>query len=303
MSTRPFVSHSEIERETGFGSDQLRKWRQRFGFPTLEALPVGKTAYARKTVDQLLLIKRLLEAGFRPRQVVGKSVLELEKLKLAMGLMVPVVDRNESTFALVEQLKRTDLQGFRALLEAERGTRTLLDFACNTVTPLMISIGDAWSREEIDIYHEHLCTFCVERYLQSEILKLKPSNGLPTILFALAPKENHLLGLLMAEAVLAEQGAVTINIGADVPLNDLKLAAISCNADVLALSFSFAYPARNVVPILLHLRRLLPVKIQIWAGGAGLSGVRKPPNGVRIISDLKDAVVALNDLSIHHSTQ
>jgi len=57
------------------------------------------------------------------------------------------------------------------------------------------------------------------------------------------------------------------------------------------------------MPILLHLRRLLPVKIQIWAGGAGLSGVRKPPNGVRIISDLKDAVVALNDLSIHHSTQ
>jgi methanogenic corrinoid protein MtbC1 len=294
MSTRPFVSQSEIERETGFGNDQLRKWRQRFGFPPLDASGVGKTAYASKTVDQLLLIKRLLEAGFRPGQLLSKSVLELEKLKLAMGLMAPDVDRNESTNALVEQLKQTDLQGFRALLEEERRTRTLLDFLCHTVTPLMISIGDAWSREEIDIYHEHLCTFCVERYLQSEILKLKPRTGLPTILFALAPKENHLLGLLMAEAVLAEQGAMTINMGSDVPLNDLKLAAISCKADVLALSFSFAYPARNVVPTLLHLRRLLPQQIQIWAGGAGLSGVRKQPHGVRIISDLKDAVVALN---------
>ena len=298
MSTRPFVSQSEIERETGFGNDQLRKWRQRFGFPVLEALAVGKPGYARHTVDQLLLIKRLLEAGFRPGQVVGKSVIELEKLKLAMGLMAPVVDLDESTTALVEQLKQTDLRGFRALLEQERGTRTLLDFVCNTVAPLMISIGDAWSREEIDIYHEHLCTFCVERYLQSEILKLKPRDGFPTILFALAPRENHLLGLLMAEAVLAEQGAITINIGSDVPLNDLKLAAISCNADVLALSFSFAYPARNVLPTLQHLRRLLPMQIQIWAGGAGLSAVRKPPNGVRIISDLNDAVVALNDLHL-----
>ena len=303
MSTRPFVSQSEIERETGFGNDQLRKWRQRFGFPKLESLGVGKPGYTSKTVDQLLLIKRLLEAGFRAGQVVGKSVPELEKLKLAIGLVAPVVGWDEPTIALVEQLKRTDLRGFRAMLEKERGTRTLLDFACNTVSPLMISIGDAWHRNEIEIYHEHLCTFCVERYLQSEILKLKPRDGLPTILFALAPKENHLLGLLMAEAVLAEQGAMTINIGSDVPLNDLKLAAISCHADVLALSFSFAYPARNVVPTLLHVRRLLPMHIQIWAGGAGLSSVRKQPNGVRIIRDLNDAVVALNDLRLDHSSQ
>jgi len=303
MNTRPFVSQSEIERETGFGHDQLRKWRQRFGFPRLEALADGKPSYTPKTVDQLLLIKRLLEAGFRAGQVVGKSVLELKKLKLAIGLAAPVVSWDEPTTALVEQLKRTDMREFSALLEKERGKRTLLDFAHNTVSPLMIRIGDAWHRHEIEIYHEHLCTFCIERYLQSEILKLKPRDGLPTILFALAPKENHLLGLLMAEAVLAEQGATTINMGSDVPLNDLKLAAISCKADVLALSFSFAYPARNVVPTLLHMRRLLPLHIQLWAGGAGLSCVRKPPKGVRIILDLNDAVVALNDLHADHSSQ
>ena len=109
-----------------------------------------------------------------------------------------------------------------------------------------------------------------------------------------------MLGLLMIEAVLAEQGARTINIGADIPLNNVKLAAISCKADVVALSFSFAYPARDVVPTLLHLRRLLPLQIQIWAGGAGLSGIRKHPKGVRIISDIEEAVAALNDLPLQN---
>jgi methanogenic corrinoid protein MtbC1 len=302
MRTRTFVLPSEIERETGFGTGQLRKWRQRFGFPPGEVSADGKAAFSRKTVDQLLLIKRLLEAGFRPGQVVDKTTSELEKLNLALGLSVPDVRRARSTQALIDQLKRTDLAGFTALLAKERAKRTLLNFVRDTVTPLMKGIGDAWTRDEIDIHHEHLCSSCVERLLHAEIHKLKPKKGLPNILlFALAPGEHHMLGLLMIEAALAEQGVKTINIGSDIPLNNLKLAAISCKADVVALSFSFAYPARDVVPTLLHLRRLLPIRIQIWAGGSGVAGVKKHPKGVRIISDIDEAVAALKELPIEHS--
>jgi DNA-binding transcriptional MerR regulator len=160
---------SEIERETGFGTGQLRKWRQRFGFPPGEVSADGKAAFSRKTVDQLLLIKRLLEAGFRPGQVVDKTTSELEKLNLALGLSVPDVRRARSTQALIDQLKRTDLAGFTALLAKERAKRTLLDFVRDTVTPLMKGIGDAWTRDEIDIHHEHLCSSCVERLLHAEI--------------------------------------------------------------------------------------------------------------------------------------
>ncbi len=301
MRTKTFVLPSEIERETGFGKDQLRKWRQRFGFPPAESTPDGKPAYSSKTVDRLLLVKRLLDAGFRPGQVVDKTTPELEKLHLALGLSCSVVCHDESTQALIEQLKRSDLAGFKALLIEQRSTRTLFDFVQNTLTPLMIGVGDAWKRDEISIHHEHLCTFCVERYLHAEILKFNPKNGLPTVLFALAPGEHHLLGLLMIEAVLAEQGANTINIGSDIPLNNLKMAAISCKADVVALSFSFAYPARDVVPTLLHLRRLLPVQIEIWAGGAGLIGIKKHPKGVRLMLDIGEAVAALNKLPLQLS--
>jgi hypothetical protein len=97
----------------------------------------------------------------------------------------------------------------------------------------------------------------------------------------------------MSEAVLAEQGARTISIGSNIPLNNLKLAASSYDVDVVALSFSFAYPARDVVPTLVHLRRLLPSRIQIWAGGAGLAGVRRHPKGVSIFSDFEQAIAAL----------
>ena len=100
MRISQFYLPSEIERETGFGKEQLRKWRQRFGFPPKESNLTGATAYSLTTVNQLLLIKRLLEAGLRPAQVVGKSILELERLKLGMGLNIQAVLPDESTIKL-----------------------------------------------------------------------------------------------------------------------------------------------------------------------------------------------------------
>lgn len=298
MRTNLFFSPSEIERETGFGKEQLRKWRQRYGFPPRESNPDGHPIYSLKTVEQLHLIKRLLEAGFRPYQVVGKTVLELETLKFQLGLNIKNETPDELTNKFIEFIKLANLKGFTALLKKKRRTQTMFNFIQNTITPLMVGIGDAWSRDEIDIHHEHLCTACIERYLQSEILKFLPIKGLPNILFSLPPGENHLLGLLMIEAVMAERGVTTINIGSHIPLNNLKLAAISCKSDVVALSFSFAYSARDVLPTLLHFRRLLPLNIQIWAGGAGISVIRKKPKGVKMFYDLNEAVLAMSQIPI-----
>ena len=226
MSTDASVPPSEIERETGFGKGQLRKWRQRYGFPLLESMVYRNSAYSRQTVDKLILIKRLLEAGFRPGQVVGMTTPGLEKLLLGLVLSVPVVRHDESTQVCIELLKRSAVAELLVLLAELRAKGTLADFVRYTVAPLLIDVGDAWKTNEIDIYHEHLCTCCIERYLQGEILKLKPKNGLPRVLFALPPGEHHLIGLLMAEAVIAEQGASTISIGSDIPLSNLQLAAI-----------------------------------------------------------------------------
>ena len=297
MQRSTYFLPSEIERETGFGKEQLRKWRQRFGFPPKESNVDGKIAYSGQTVEQLHLIRRLLEAGFRPAQVVGKTVLELEKLKLELGLSAVVYAPDESIVSLIEYIKLNDLKGFLSLLIKKRGKQIMLDFVQNTIAPLMIGIGEAWRRDEIDIHHEHLCSAHIERYLHAEILRLRPREGLPVILLALPPGEHHLLGLLMAEAVLAEEGATTINIGSGIPLNNLKLAAITCKADVVALSFSFAHPSKDILPTILHFRRLLPPEIQIWVGGAGISVIRKKPKGVDFFYDFKDVVFALNNFS------
>jgi len=305
MPSRKLVAPSEIERETGFGKEQLRKWRQRFDFPLLESAVDGKPGYSRETIRRLLLIRRLLEGGFRPGQVVGKSVNELDKFLDALCQYPAPADvrPNESIQAFVAKLRQTDTAGFNALLAQERNRQTLFDFVRYTVAPLLVSIGDSWRRNELDIHHEHLCSSSIERFLHAQILALQPRPDSPCILFAVAPGERHVLGLLMSEAALADHGAKTINFGSNIPFDTLKLAAISNDVDVLALSFSFAYPAREILPTLMHLRRLLPSRIQIWAGGAGMASVRRDPKGIHIFSDFEGAIAALNDLVAQRSEQ
>jgi methanogenic corrinoid protein MtbC1 len=299
MQTPTLVPSSVIEYETGFSSDLLRKWRQRYGFPMQETVAGGKAFYSRETVNRLLLIKRLLENGFLPAQVVSRSPLELDRLLLAIANDAPNPSVNESIKKLIERLKHTDQVGFLALLVKARAKGTLTEFVTNTVAPLLTSVGVAWSTGEIEVYHEHLCSTIIERYLHAEILLCKPKRGFQKILILLAtpPEEHHALGLLMAEAALADQGAKTISLGTNIPLNDLKLAAISCQADIVALSLSFAISARRVRPILTHLRHILPDDVEIWAGGKGADIIRLPQSGVRIFLNFEESIVALHEFA------
>jgi methanogenic corrinoid protein MtbC1 len=218
-----------------------------------------------------------------------KSVTDLKLLK-------PDVERSESTNAFISLLKHFDSEAFKALLHKRRAKQTMLDFVQYTIAPLMVGVGDAWLSGEIDVFHEHLCSSMIERYLISQTLKSKPKPAFPIFLFALPPGERHQLGLLMVEAVMAEAGAYIVNVGTDIPLNSLKLAAIECRADVVALTFSFSYPLRDVVPTLMHARRLLPTRMLIWAGGSGLSQVRRVPKGVQIMTNFDEAITALGEL-------
>jgi DNA-binding transcriptional MerR regulator/methylmalonyl-CoA mutase cobalamin-binding subunit len=287
MQTPQLVPATDLERETGLGKDLLRKWRERYGFPTPENQSNGSLGYSREQVLQLRLIKRLLDVGFRPGQVVGKSIAELDRLigALAGNSVAPLW--NSVTREAIERLKQHDLEELKALLIKERAKGTLTDFVNHIVTPLVIAVGEAWARGEIEVYHEHLCSDELIRYLHAELRALKSKQGFPRIMFATPPDEIHVLGLLMAEAVLADQGANCVSVGPQIAMGELAMAVQACHANVVAMSFSLAYPTRRVRPMLAHLRELLPSSIGIWVGGAGASHILRPPKGVLIFGNLK----------------
>ena len=83
-------------------------------------------------------------------------------------------------------------------------------------------------------------------------------------------------------------GATSVSLGTQTPMRDILRAAASQNADIVALSFSSAYPTNQVADALAELRARLPVTIELWAGGANPALARCEQSGLRVVRGLDE---------------
>lgn len=301
MTNQELFSISSVERDTGLSKDTLRVWERRYGFPQPDRDDNGDRAYPREQVEKLRLIRRLLDQGKRPSKVVAASTEELVAMLEETAVEAPQAgDIGETDFLRLVRLHRSvELRTMLQQLVLKQG---LQRFASETVTALNVAIGQAWVRGELDVCEEHLYSEQIQNVLRNAIGSHSGGGSRPRILLTTFPDEQHGLGLLMAEAVLVPEGATCISIGVQTPLGDIRTAAITGQFDIVALSFSGAFPVRQAVEGLNQLRGMLPPEIALWAGGAALQGRRAKLDGIRVIYDLHDALAALGEWRTKHAT-
>jgi len=80
VNTALQLSIAAVERDTGIGKDTLRVWERRYGFPQPRRDGSGDRQYPLDQVERLRVIKRLLDGGHRPAQVVALPIDELDVL-------------------------------------------------------------------------------------------------------------------------------------------------------------------------------------------------------------------------------
>ena len=168
-------------------------------------------------------------------------------------------------------------------------------FVVDTLAPLAAEVGEAWMRGELVVADEHLFTEQVQNLLRGAIGAQAGSSGRPRILLTTLPDELHVLGLLMAEAMLVPEGVSCTSLGTRTPLADIRAATLAGVFDVVALSFSSAYPTRQAVDDLLELRASLPAHVALWAGGGAVHNRHKRLDGVRVVDGLEDTLIALHE--------
>ena len=292
-------SIAAVERDTGLAKDTLRVWERRYGFPTPARDANGERVYPPDQVEKLRLIRRLLDHGRRPAGVVGASVDELARM-LDDCVCPPgaaPATREDGLLQLVRLHRSAELN---AALRQALMKQGLQRFVADTVAPLAAAVGEAWVRGEVEVPEEHLFTEQVQNVLRSAIGAHATPGGRPRVLLTTFPEEEHVLGLLMAEAMLVPEGVACLSLGTRTPLADIRSAAVSGGFDIVGLSFSIAYPARQAIDGLLELRALLPHNIAIWAGGAAVRDKHKRLPGIRVVGGLDDTLAALRDWRAEH---
>lgn len=287
-------SIAAVERDTGLSKDVLRMWERRYGFPVPERDANGERCYPASQVERLRLIKRLIDQGHRPGKLIATPVEALAALapRRPRAAEHAAPEAADALAELLALLRQHDSAGYLQAMQQRLARQGLQRFVQDTVAPLTLAVGEAWESGRFEVFEEHLFTELTKRLLRQVIATLPAASQRPRVLLTSVPDEQHVLGLLMVEALLALEGAECIPLGTQMPLLEIGRAAVAHEADIVALSFSLAFPQRQVSGLLDKLRQLLPPATALWAGGAGAERVA-PPAGVHVMVGLTQAVDAL----------
>ncbi len=290
----PSFNIAAVERDTGLSKDVLRMWERRYGFPVPERDANGERCYPADQVDRLRLIKRLMDQGHRPGKLIAARPETLAELapRRPSTAETCLPDEAGELDELIVLIKGHDAAGYQQAMQQRLARQGLQRFVQDTVAPLTIRIGEAWEDGRLEVFEEHLYTELTKRLLRQVIATLPGGQRRPRVLLTSLPDELHVLGLLMAEALFTLEGAECIPLGTQVPLLDIGRAAAAHRADIVGLSFSVAFPSRQIPGLLQQLRTVLPEGTALWAGGRGVSRIAKL-EGVVLLDSLDDAIGAL----------
>jgi methanogenic corrinoid protein MtbC1 len=295
------LSIAAVERDTGIAKDTLRVWERRYDFPKPLRDANDDRAYPIDQVEKLRLLKRLLDQGHRPGRVVPLPIEELRQLNIKPAVEAEAIHAHSPGISQEEMSRYLDLlrshqtEALRLALSTTMMKIGLDRFVIELVAPLIKNIGEYWADGKIEIHEEHLFTEQIKHLLRTAINSVPRGHtgqnedlARPRILLTTFPQEQHSLGLLMAEALMALEGCVCVSLGTQTPILEIAQAARAQKADIVALSFSSQINQNQVVDGLKELQSKLAPGVEVWAGGDNQALKKRPPEHVKILTALQD---------------
>jgi methanogenic corrinoid protein MtbC1 len=275
-----------VERDTGIGRDTLRVWERRYGFPEPIRNEKGERVYPEIQLRRLQRIRRLLDRGIRPGKLLRLSEDALDRFETSLQPATPERP-GETVREILDAIRTADSWQVENLLREQYQQQGMQDFILGTVVPLLHTVGELWVGGKLQVFQEHFLSQQLIRFLNAEISAMQMHTGKPLVVLATLPGEEHTLGLLMLTAMLSSRGVAVINLGGEVPMDQIGRAVQQFRADIVGITFSGSYQYTTIRQHLLELRELLGDDVDIWTGGEGVRRLRKLPAGVTRFNSLE----------------
>jgi methanogenic corrinoid protein MtbC1 len=215
----------------------------------------------------------------RPGKLLPLDEKQFDELEAGL-IGVKTHELDDTVQPIIEAIQTADSVLVDLLLGNYLQQNGMKKFILELVSPLLTTVGELWAAGRLQIYQEHFISERLIRFLNTEIANTQKRAMKPKVLLATLPGEEHSLGLLMVAAMLSTHGITVINLGSQVPMDQIVRAADRFHADIVGITFSGAYQYRNIRLHLIELRKQIPEDIEIWTGGEGVRRLRKLPVGV-----------------------
>ena len=285
-------------RLTSIELDTLRMWERRYGFPRPERTSGGSRTYSEADVEALRLIKRALEQGYRPGEIVGKPLEELTQL-VQVASQAPSRGGGVSptTATILGALGRDEVAVVRAQLRQAAVMLGPKRFLADVAHPLCVRVGELWAEGKLEVRHEHLLSECLSAQLRVLMSAYEERPGAPRVLLSTLPDERHGLGLAMAEVYLAASQVTPVFLGVDTPPEQIVKAARGHAVDAVGLLVTEASDLKATKSHIRWMLRELPRRARIWVGGAGGPRLEIDDEAVRIVATWGEMDEAIGTLA------
>jgi hypothetical protein len=284
-------------RLTSIELDTLRMWERRYGFPRPERTGGGSRIYSESDIETLRLIRRSLELGYRPGEVVGKTRDELARLVLATSQAPVLASSPAPTLgSLLAALARDDIPTLHAELRQATLVLGAKRFITDVAHPLCVRVGELWAEGKLEVRHEHMLSERLSSHLGAMMCAHEDRAGAPRVLLATLPDERHGLGLEMVQVYLATNHVSTLLLGVDTPPEQIVKAALIHAVDAVGILVS---PASDLVATTKDLRWMaaeLPRRVSVWIGGRGGAGLALSDDAFRVVATWADVDAAIASL-------
>ena len=262
------LSITEVERQTGIRPATLRMWERRYGFPQPLRDRNGDRVYPPSQVEGLLVARRLMAQGIRPGKIfAGGDVPQVPRASRPSAASGSMDEQYGQVMSLLRSYRVAELHSHFQYRLLDLGLRR---FVIEFLAPLTAAVGAAWASGALPVRCEHLYSQLAKSILHAKQAAVRGAGDRgPKAVLATLTGEQHVLGILMVEAILATLEVECIQLGSDLPAAEVAIAAQEAGADIVALSFSAAFPRKSLARTITALRAALPARCVLWIGGDG----------------------------------
>jgi len=275
-----------LARAVGVPVETLRTWERRYGVPASERTESGHRRYSMDTLERLKLVRSAIQAGHRASVALSASEAELRALLASTPeLSLTVVARPAaepsgenaddtdqhavSVTRCLDLIARFDGRGLDRELTSSLAAVGALRLMEQRIAPMLVEVGERWSRGELRVCHEHFASERLHEFLARQWRPLSDAATGPISICATPAGEHHTLGLQMAAYALALNNVRVVYLGANLPAIDLAQALQQHAARVAVLSAARGADAGRLARECAQLRAAVGPDTTLLTGGAG----------------------------------
>ena len=258
-----------VTKVTGLTSDTIRAWERRYSAILPDRSAGNTRLFSAEDVRRLTLLKEATEQG---HAISAIAPLDVEELSALVNTdpdeaLTPEITRTDPVVSkYLNAIIRFETTRAMSLLRRAAATLEPREFALTVAAPILRDVGRRWASSEIGIAQEHIVSGQMAALLAS--IPTQRFANAPAIMLATPPQHLHQFGLLIGALLVGLKGFEVINLGADLPFEELAWAFQMAKPQVLAISVARAPEDKAELGSLSRGLAMLARQGAVWVGCA-----------------------------------